>query len=302
MLHPAGSRRLNQLNQINKTNQINRINQTEIKVSIAVPSLSYARFLPACLDSCATQTHRNIEVLIADGGSSDHSVEIIERYCAKDERFRFVSRTDHGQADAVNRALQQATGEIVCFLNADDLYIRNDVIAQAVSIFEADADLGLLSMGGEYVDAEGKTIRPVRLRYHPLDSPRWMKWRTAVLQPATFWRVDISKEHRFSERFRYVFDVEFFWYAYERYRWREVPLVAAGYRLHGANKSTSIREDRIRELAEMERIKFGEGSFRARYLEGIACAVAHTGQPGRRIIYNFVNSLSFLSSYCLPGI
>lgn len=293
---------MNQINQKNKTNQINQMNQPEMKVSIAVPSLNYGRFLPACLDSCASQTHRNIEVLIADGGSSDQSIDIIERYCVKDERFRFVSRTDHGQADAINRALQQATGEIVCYLNADDLYIRNDVIAQVVTIFEADTDLGLLSMGGEYVDAAGKTIRSVRLRYHPLDSSRWMKWRTAVLQPATFWRASISKEHQFSEKFHYVFDVEFFWYAYERYRWREVPLPAAGYRLHGANKSTSVREDRIRELAEMERIKFGERSFRARYLDGVAGAVAHTGQTGRRAIYNFVNSLSFLSSYCLPGI
>ncbi len=273
-----------------------------MKVSIAVPSLNYARFLPACLDSCAAQTHGDIEVLIADGGSADGSIEIIERYCAQDARFRFVSRADSGQADAINRALQEATGDIACFLNADDLYIRNDVMAQVVSIFQAEADLGLLSMGGEYVDAYGKTLRPVRLRYHPLDSQRWMKWRTAVLQPATFWRASISREHPFCASLNFVFDVEFFWYAYQRYRWREVPLTAAGYRLHGANKSASVREDRIRELAEIERIKFGERSLRARYLEGVAGAVAHAGQSGRRVIYNVVNSLSFLSCYRLPSI
>jgi glycosyltransferase involved in cell wall biosynthesis len=273
-----------------------------MKVSIAIPSLNYARFLPACLDSCAAQTHGDIEVLIADGGSTDGSIDIIERYCGQDARFRFVSQTDNGQADAVNRALQHATGEIVCFLNADDLYLRNDVMAQVVSIFQADADLGLLSMGGEYVDADGKTLRPVRLRYHPFDSQRWMKWRTAVLQPATFWRASISREHPFCARFHFVFDVEFFWYAYQRYRWHEVSLTAAGYRLHGSNKSTSVREDRIRELVDMERIKFGERSLRARYLERVAGAVAYTGQIGRRVIYNFVNSVSFLSCYRLPSI
>jgi glycosyltransferase involved in cell wall biosynthesis len=273
-----------------------------MKVSIAVPSLNYARFLPACLDSCAAQTHSDIEVLIADGGSSDNSVAIIERYCAQDARFRFVSRADNGQADGTNRALQQATGEIACYLNADDLYIREDAIAQAVSFFEADADLGIVSMGGEYVDADGKTISPVRLRYHPFDSQRWMKWRTAVLQPATFWRAGISREHPFCSRFHFVFDVEFFWYAFQRYRWREVPLRVAGYRLHGANKSTEIREDRIRELAEMERIKFGDRSLRARYLDEVARAVARTGQTGRRAIYDFVNSLAFLSCYRLPSI
>jgi glycosyltransferase involved in cell wall biosynthesis len=273
-----------------------------MKVSIAVPSLNYARFLPACFDSCAAQTHGDIEVLIADGGSSDGSIEIIERYCAQDARFRFVSRTDNGQADAINRALQQATGDIVCFLNADDLYIRNDVMAKVVSIFQADTDLGVLSMGGKYVDVSGNIIGPVRLRYHPLDSPRWMQRRTAVLQPATFWKASISKEHPFCASFHFVFDVEFFWYAYQRYRWREVPLTAAGYRLHETNKSRSVREDRIRELANFERIKYGEQSLRARYLECIANAVAHTGQIGRRAIYIFVNSLSFLLCYRLPSI
>jgi len=273
-----------------------------MKVSIAVPSLNYARFLPACLDSCAAQTHGDFEVLIADGGSTDGSIEIIERYCAQDTRFRLVSRTDNGQADAVNRALQHATGDIACYLNADDLYLRNNVMAQVVSVFQADADLGLLSMGGEYVDAHGKTLSPVRLRYHPLDSQRWMKWRTAVLQPATFWRASISREHPFCASLHFVFDVEFFWYAYQRYRWREMPVTAAGYRLHGTNKSISVREDRIRELADLERIKFGGGSLRARYLEGVASVVAHTGQVGRRVIYTFVNSLSFLSCYSLPSI
>jgi hypothetical protein len=160
----------------------------------------------------------------------------------------------------------------------------------------------VLSLGGEYVDASGKALGRVRLRYHPLDSRQWMKWRTAVLQPATFWRASISREHPFCVSFHFVFDMEFFWYAYQRYRWREVPLTAAGYRLHGTNKSTSMRADRIRELADFERIKFGEQSLRARYLEGIANAVAHTGQICRRTIYIFVNSLSFLLCYRLPSI
>jgi glycosyltransferase involved in cell wall biosynthesis len=273
-----------------------------MKVSIAIPSLNYARFLPACLDSCAAQTHGDIEVLIADGGSSDGSIEIIERYCTQDSRFRFVSRSDNGQADAINRALQQATGDIVCFLNVDDLYIRNDVMAKVVSIFQADTNLGVLSMGGEYVDTNGNTICPIRLRYHPLDSPLWMQRRTAVVQPATFWKASISKEHPFCASFHFVFDVEFFWYAYQHYRWREEPFFAAGYRLHETNKSTLVREDRIRELATFERIKFGEQSYRARYLECIASAVAHTGLIGHRIIYIFVNSLAFLLCYRLPSI
>jgi glycosyltransferase involved in cell wall biosynthesis len=273
-----------------------------MKISIAVPSLNYARFLPDCLNSCASQTHRDIEVLIADGGSNDGSIEIIERYCAHDPRFIFLSRTDKGQADAINRALKHATGDVVCFLNADDLYLGNDVLAKVAVIFEEDPDLGLLSMGGEYIDSEGKTLRPVRLRYHPFDSQRWMKWRTVVLQPATFWKAHISKEHPFCEEFDFVFDMEFFWHAHQRYRWREIFLAVAGYRLHGANKSTSVREGRIRELAAMERIKFGNSSFRARYLDKVAGAASRGGSAKLGAIYYAVNSLAYLSCYRLPSI
>jgi glycosyltransferase involved in cell wall biosynthesis len=243
-----------------------------------------------------------MEVLIADGGSRDGSVEIIERYCAQDCRFKFVSRTDNGQADAVNRALEQATGDVVCFLNADDLYLNNDVLTKVAAIFEEDPDLGLLSMGGEYIDSKGKTLRPVRLRYHPFDSQRWMKWRTVVLQPATFWKAQISKEHPFTVRFHYVFDVEFYWYAYQRYRWRQVQVPVAGYRLHNANKSTSVREDRIRELADFERIKFGDGSVRAWLLDGVASAVSCTSETAHEALYYSINTLAFLSCYRLPSI
>jgi glycosyltransferase involved in cell wall biosynthesis len=58
-------------------------------------------------------------------------VEIIERYCARAVRSRLVSQADQGQADAVNRALQYAAGEIHCFLNSDNLYHRRDAIARA---------------------------------------------------------------------------------------------------------------------------------------------------------------------------
>lgn len=273
-----------------------------MKVSIAIPSLNYARFLPACLDSCASQTHRNIEVLIADGGSNDGSVDIIERYCAHDSRFKLVSRADNGQAHGINLALGHATGDVVCFLNADDLYLSNDVLAKVSACFDEDPDLGLLSMGGMYINSEGKTLRPVCLRYHPFDTQRWMKWRTVVLQPATFWKAQISKEHPFSTRFHFVFDVEFYWYVFQRYRWHQVEVPVAGYRLHDANKSTSVREDRIRELADFERIKFGDRSLRARLLDGVATVVAYTNETAHQAVYYSINSLAFLSCYRLPGI
>ena len=78
-----------------------------MKISIAVPSFNYGLFIDKCLNSIISQHYINFEVLIADGGSTDRSLEIINYYCNIDNRFRLVSNFDNGQADAINKTMQQ---------------------------------------------------------------------------------------------------------------------------------------------------------------------------------------------------
>ncbi len=279
-----------------------------MKISIVVPSYNYARFLQACLFSIQTQDYINFEVLIADGGSKDDSLQIIQHLCAQDRRFQLVSTADHGQADAIEKAFAQATGDIYCFLNADDCYLCTDALTSVVEAFNAYPGIDLLSFGGYYLDADGRWIRPIRYRYHPLDGFHLMRYRTAVLQPATFWRKAVYSHIDWPRQFHYVFDVVFFYAAYQAFSWLELSKPIAGYRLHGDNKSTLIRPPRINELAQFEEIKFGRYSARSHYLYGIARLVRafnHMGSFGNlccRFLYLLVNFLAFISVYRLPGI
>lgn len=279
-----------------------------MKISIAVPSYNYARFLDACLNSILMQDYKNFEVLIADGGSRDGSLEIIDHYCARDKRFRLVSTSDQGQADAIEKAFHQATGDILCFLNADDCYLCADALRGVIDAFNEYSSVDVLSFGGYYLDADGRWMRPIRYRYHPLDGFHLMRYRTAVLQPATFWRRKVYEGIGWPTQFHFVFDVVFFYAAYQKYSWLELHKPVAGYRMHGDNKSASVRSSRIKELAQFEEIKFGPNSFRALYLFGIG-AVARTlekmGPVGRllnQLLYQLVNILAFVSVYRLPGI
>ncbi|MCR4298348.1 MAG: glycosyltransferase [Gallionella sp.] len=279
-----------------------------MKISIAVPSYNYARFLDACLNSILMQDYGNFEVLIADGGSDDGSLEIIDRFCAQDKRFGLVSTSDQGQADAVKKAFDHATGDILCFLNADDCYLCVDALRGVVDAFNAYPSIDVLSMGGYYLNADGRWMRPVKYRYHPLDGFHLMRYRTAVLQPATFWRGEVYENIGWPTQFHFVFDVVFFYAAYQKYSWLELDKPVAGYRMHGENKSSLVRPVRIKELAQFEEIKFGPNSFRALYLSGIG-AVAQTlekfGSVGsllKRVLYQLVNTLAFVSAYRLPGI
>lgn len=279
-----------------------------MKISIAVPSYNYARFLEACLLSIQQQDYLDFEVLVADGGSSDESIGIINRFCAEDKRFILVSTKDSGQADAIKKAFRQASGDILCFLNADDCYICKDALSAVVKAFDEHAAVGLVSFGGYYLDAEGHWLRPIRYRYHPFDGFHLMRYRTAVLQPATFWRKNVYDESEWPDRYHFIFDVVFFYTAYQKYSWLELNKPVAGYRLHGDNKSMSVKFARIKELADFEGIKFGADSWRVLYLKTISSLVRFfekRGEVGRiasRMIYLLVNSLAFISCYRLPGI
>lgn len=279
-----------------------------MKLSIAVPSFNYVKFIEACLKSIQNQNYENFEVLIADGGSTDGSLDIIKRFCAEDNRFRLVSTEDKGQADAIQKAFSLASGVIHGFLNADDTYLCDDAFSSVIKYLTDYRDISIVSFGGNYIDANGKWLKPINYRYHPMDGFHLMKYRTAVLQPATFWRRKVYDSIPWPAQYNFVFDVVFFYRAYQQYSWLELTKPLAGYRLHGDNKSMSVKAERVRELADFEEIKFGHGSFRSRYLKLVARVVAFLGQWGKvgdicnRLIYLTVNCLAFLTVYRLPGI
>jgi glycosyltransferase involved in cell wall biosynthesis len=279
-----------------------------MKLTIVVPSFNYAQFLDACLTSIQQQNYTNFEVLIADGGSTDKSIEIIQSYCETDSRFKLVSTEDNGQADAIQKAFVHATGEVFGFLNADDTYLAKDTFTEIIRAFEQYNDIGLVSFGGYYIDAQGKWIKPINYRYHPFDGFHLMKYRTAVLQPATFWKREVYNGTTWPAKFNFVFDVVFFYRAFQQYSWLEMTKPIAGYRLHGENKSMFVKSSRIIELAAFEELKFGQKSFRAKYLKGIAKLAAvfegrgKIGQILNYWLYTVVNGVAFISCYRLPSI
>ncbi|HSE96378.1 MAG TPA: glycosyltransferase family 2 protein [Methylomirabilota bacterium] len=128
-------------------------------MSIVTPSYNQAPFLEEAIRSVLLQDYPDLEYFVIDGGSTDGSVEIIRRYAPW--LAHWVSEPDRGQSDAVNKAWMRATGEILAYLNSDDLYPPGAVRA-AVGHLCAHPEVGVVYGAYTVIDERGAVLEPLR--------------------------------------------------------------------------------------------------------------------------------------------
>ena len=151
-------------------------------ISIITPSFNQAKYLEATIESVLSQDYPRIEYIVIDGASTDGSVEIIKKY---ENRLAFwVSEKDKGQADAINKGLARAKGDILAWLNSDDYYLPY-AISSAVKVFEDNPDVVIVYGNMLAVDEHGKTINILKYRQLSLEDLLCFQ---IIGQPAVFFR------------------------------------------------------------------------------------------------------------------
>ncbi|MBI1257808.1 MAG: glycosyltransferase [Chloroflexi bacterium] len=207
-------------------------------VSVIVPSYNQAQYIGATLDSILQQNYAHLECLVMDGGSKDQTVEVLQTYT--DPRLTWVSERDKGQPDAINKGLQRSSGEIITYLNSDDL-LAPGTIAFAVDYFAAHPTVDLLYGDGSFVDAHGKRLSP--FKGAPFDLELCVLNGQDLAQPGTFWKRTVTdKIGLFDLGFHYRLDFDY-WIraALAGFHLEYVPGERAAYRLHGESKTISQR-------------------------------------------------------------
>ena len=129
------------------------------KVSIVTVCFNSSKFIQKNINSVNKQSYGNIEHIFIDGGSRDNTVEIIKKNSLKD--LKLISEKDRGIYDAMNKGVNISSGEIICFLNSDDIYSNDFVISEVVSKF-IKQNLDLVYGNIVYLDKRDKLIRTFR--------------------------------------------------------------------------------------------------------------------------------------------
>ena len=160
-------------------------------VSIVTVCYNSQAYLEETILSVAAQTYQNIEYIVIDGGSNDATLDIIGRH--KDAISRWISESDDGQADALRKGFAMARGEIVAWINSDDVYPRDAVQAGVDALSHSSADV--VYGNRVLIDADGRRLGERRLSpFLPYFSRRGMLYGGfGVYQPASFWTADVHR-------------------------------------------------------------------------------------------------------------
>ena len=221
-------------------------------VSIITPSYNQARYLEKTIQSVLSQDYANIEYIIVDGGSTDGSREIIERYASR--LARWVSEPDRGQTDAINKGFARAQGEILAWLNSDDTYLPH-AITEAAAFLVAHPQAGMVYGDANLVDESGEVIG--RFPARQTDYRRLMRGYVHIPQQASFFRADLwRKVGPLDPSFFFAMDYDLWVRLARRSSLVYHPRLWANFRLHKAGKSVAA-DDRC--WPEMLRVFRREG-------------------------------------------
>lgn len=227
-----------------------------ILITIITPSYNLGHFIEQTIQSVLSQNYEPLEYIIMDGGSTDATLDILRKY---EDHLTWYTEPDKGQADAINKGFRRAKGEVIGWLNADDILLPG-ALHTVAEYFESHPEAQFLygnarAMNGDGVDSG------LRTHVQACDFESLLGFGDFIVQPAAFWRAELWKDiGELEPKWRYALDYEYWIRVAQKYELHYIPQELATERIYSGAKTFSGGIERIDELDEMPR-RFGRNGI-----------------------------------------
>lgn len=243
------------------------------RITIVTPSYNQATFLESTILSVLGQEYPDCEYIVMDGGSTDGTVDIIKKYSA--ELSYWESGPDGGQAAAIRKGFNIARGEILGWLNSDDVLMPGCLRTVATE-FPDDPEVIAIAGRSVFIDSAnrpiGVTVPKARRTWNDM-----LFWGHGLAQMATFWRrCAYEAVGGLDTTFSFSFDCDLFVRLRQVGNMRLIPHYLAAFRLHPRQKTATCLHVGMGDN-QLIRQKYGHGSFPR------LAAMAHRARPAQRI-------------------
>lgn len=223
-----------------------------MKLSIVTPSYNQGIFIERTILSVLNQNYSNLEYLVFDGGSTDETVSVLKKY---EDKLTWISEKDNGQAHAVNKGITASHGDIIGWLNSDDVYYPG-TFSKVMEYFEKNPHVNMVYGYADHIDEYDKYIED-----YPTESWNFSRLKDTcfICQPSVFFRKDIFKQFGLlNEELNYSMDYEY-WLRLGKqgvvFSLLETKL--AGSRFYQNTKTLGARKKVHHEINDMMKDTFG---------------------------------------------
>lgn len=192
-----------------------------MKVSIVTICLNSVTTIERTIRSVQNQSYDNVEYILVDGGSSDGTLDIIDKY--QSVVSILISELDDGLYDAMNKGINSATGDIIGILNSDDYYSNEETISAVVDNFEANTNLDILFGNLVFKNSAGRIVRNCRFGLY---RPAFLRFGWMPPHPATFVKAEVYEKYGlYRTDFKISSDYEIFvrWLYVKKLKWQHIP-------------------------------------------------------------------------------
>jgi glycosyltransferase involved in cell wall biosynthesis len=208
------------------------------RITVITPSYNQGAFIEQTIQSVLSQGYPDLEYIVMDGASTDNTLDVLRKY---DGRLTWISEQDRGQSHAINKGFRMATGDVVAFLNSDDLYLPG-ALQTVGQYFASHPESAWLTGRCHIIDQDNRVIRKGITRYKNL----WLRFASYqtlqitnyISQMATFWRREvIEREGEIDESLHYSMDYDFWLRVGRHYKLIVIDPYLACFRIHATSKA-----------------------------------------------------------------